>query len=54
MLVTNMQDDLLIRQQYWINGQHYSLTLEAWLRRQDSQKAEIMPIMAVRHPSLSR
>ena len=37
----------MIRNQYWINGRHYSMTLEAWLRRQDSQKAEIMSIMAV-------
>ena len=39
----------MIQQQHWINGRHYSLTLEAWLRRQDTQKADIMPIMAVLH-----
>ena len=45
-----LQDDLVIQQQHWINGRHYSLTLEAWLQRQDSQKAKIMPIMSVRIP----
>ena len=35
-------------QRYWyINGRHYSLTLEAWLARMDQHRKQIMPIMQV-------
>ena len=41
------QDDLKLQRSWYINGRHYSLTLEAWLRRMDAQRAQIMPIMQV-------
>ena len=31
-----------------VSGMHYSRTLEAWLVRQDAQRADILPIMEVR------
>lgn len=42
-----MQDDLQLQRYWYINGRHYSLTLEAWLARMDAQRAQIMPIMQV-------
>lgn len=39
-----------LQQQWAINGKHYSRTLEDWLRRQDRQRAEVLPIMKVRQP----
>ena len=42
-----MQEDLAIQRQWFINGRHYSLTLEAWLAKQDAQRKAIRPIMEV-------
>ena len=39
------QDDMKLQRSWYINGRHYSLTLEAWLARMDAQRAQIMPIM---------
>lgn len=36
-----------LQQQWAVNGKHYSRTLEDWLRRQDRQRAEVLPIMKV-------
>ena len=47
-LLHHFQDDLTLQQQWAINGTHYSRTLEDWLKRQDKQRATIMPIMEVR------
>ena len=44
-----MQDDVSLQQQWAINGKYYSRTLEDWLQRQDRQRAEVLPIMNVRH-----
>ena len=41
------QDDMTLQRYWYINGQHYSLTLEAWLARMDQHRREIMPIMQV-------
>ena len=41
------QDDLAIQSQWFVNGKHYSKTLEAWLRKMDLQKDSIMPIFQV-------
>ena len=40
--------DLRITQQWAVNGNHYSKTLEAWLKKMDSQKDLIMPILQER------
>ncbi|EIE20597.1 methyltransferase type 11 [Coccomyxa subellipsoidea C-169] len=44
-LLHHFQDDLALQQQWAVNGTHYSRTLEDWLRRQDRQRAQILPIM---------
>lgn len=49
--VSTPQDDLAIQKQWYINGVHYSRTLEAWLQRMDAQRKEIMPIFQVRPPA---
>lgn len=41
------QDDLAIQQQWFINGRHYSRTLEDWLKRMDAQKRHIIPLFEV-------
>ena len=38
------QDDLSIQNQWFVNGKHYSKTLEAWLHKMDAQKDSIMPV----------
>lgn len=40
--------DLRIEQQWAVNGNHYSKTLEAWLEKMDRQKDVIMPILEER------
>ena len=46
--VGRAQDDMTLQRYWYINGRHYSLTLEAWLARMDQHRGEIMPIMQVR------
>eukprot|EP00873_Tetraselmis_striata_P044143 jgi/Tetstr1/464407/TSEL_009200.t1 len=43
-LLLHFQEHLAIDQHWYINGKHYSKTLEAWLRKQDAARADIMPI----------
>jgi cyclopropane-fatty-acyl-phospholipid synthase len=40
------QKDLILEKHWHINGKHYTRTTEAWLQRMDSQKKEILPVMA--------
>mmetsp|Transcript_33271 Transcript_33271/g.94252 ORF Transcript_33271/g.94252 Transcript_33271/m.94252 type:complete len:321 (+) Transcript_33271:83-1045(+) len=47
-LLLYFQDNLAIQDQWYINGQHYSKTLEAWLLKQDQNRKTIMPIFDVR------
>ena len=39
-------DDLATVDRWWIGGEHYASTLEAWLRRYDERVAEIRPVLA--------
>lgn len=43
-LLLYFQEHLAIERQWYVNGTHYSRTLETWLRNQDSHRGEIMPI----------
>lgn len=43
-LLLHFQDDLAIQQQWYLNGKHYSRTLEDWLQRMDAHKREIIPL----------
>lgn len=45
-LFSHFSDDLVIRQQWLVNGTHYSKTAEAWLRNMDLNRLQIMPILA--------
>lgn len=45
-LLLYFQRDLQLEQHWFVNGTHYQKTQEAWLRRMDSQKSVIMPILA--------
>jgi len=43
-LLLHFQDDLSIQNQWYVNGIHYSKTLEDWLIRHDTSKSKIMPL----------
>ena len=45
-LLLHFQDDLSIQKQYFVNGVHYSRTLEEWLRRHDKAKRKLMPLFS--------
>jgi cyclopropane fatty-acyl-phospholipid synthase-like methyltransferase len=42
------QENVSIKQLWYINGSHYSKTLEAWLKLQDAKRAELTPVFKVR------
>lgn len=35
-LFTYFQQDMVLQRSWWLNGRHYSRTLEDWLRLQDA------------------
>jgi len=43
-LLSRFNEDLVMENDWKVNGQHYSKTLRAWLRLQDQHKAELMPL----------
>jgi len=43
-LLLNFQEDLALSRKYYVNGVHYSRTLEDWLVRHDAAKSHIMPL----------
>jgi cyclopropane-fatty-acyl-phospholipid synthase len=43
-LLLHFQDDLSILKQWYVNGVHYSKTLEDWLVRHTTSKAKILPL----------
>ena len=45
-LPLRFQDDLKLRQRWRWDGRHYERTLNAWLDRMDSRRAEVMPLLA--------
>lgn len=47
-LLTNYQEDLVVRKTEFINGIHYSRTLEQWLKTMDNNKQPIQAIFKVR------
>jgi cyclopropane-fatty-acyl-phospholipid synthase len=46
-LLLYFQDDLRVIKVAYVNGMHYSHTLEAWLVLQDSRRAELVPLFKV-------
>ncbi|KXZ45644.1 hypothetical protein GPECTOR_52g44 [Gonium pectorale] len=44
-LLLYFQDDLAVRNHWYVNGQHYSKTLEAWLVRHDRHRKEVLSIL---------
>jgi cyclopropane-fatty-acyl-phospholipid synthase len=43
-LLSHFQSDMVIEQQWRVDGTHYQKTCEAWLKRMDAARNEIMPI----------
>ncbi|KAG2428146.1 hypothetical protein HXX76_011826 [Chlamydomonas incerta] len=44
-LLLYFQDDLVIRNHWYVNGRHYSRTLEDWLVRHDRNRREVLNIL---------
>ena len=44
-LLAYFQRDMILDQQWRINGQHYAKTLEAWLVKLDTCQEQLMPIL---------
>lgn len=44
-LFMHFQKDLKVENRWWINGKHYSKTLEMWLRNQDENKKACWPYL---------
>lgn len=44
-LFAHFQHDLLLRDHWWLSGQHYRDTANAWLKHMDAARNEIMDVM---------
>ncbi len=45
-MMDHFDEDLLVERRWIVSGTHYQKTCEAWLKRQDARRAELMPILA--------
>jgi cyclopropane-fatty-acyl-phospholipid synthase len=45
-LFRRYQQDVAVRQQWWINGLHYSRTCQEWLRRLDANESQVRAALA--------
>jgi cyclopropane-fatty-acyl-phospholipid synthase len=44
-LMLRFQDDLVVREQWAVNGEHYARTLQAWLTRLDGSSEEALSVL---------
>lgn len=49
-LLLHFQDHLAIRNTWFLNGQHYSKTLETWLHNQDTNRHAVMDLFKRTYP----
>ncbi len=50
-LFQRYQRDMLVEEQWWINGQHYGKTSEAWLEKLDGCEMDSRKVLAEANPS---
>ena len=49
-LLLYFQEDFVLKDKWWVNGIHYSLTLEAWLQRMDMNSKEVKKLFEQYYP----
>lgn len=52
-LFTYFQEDMVLQRNWWINGRHYSRTLEDWLKLQDKNNQSGSSVKALEKDALA-
>ena len=43
--LSHFDDDLVVEERWWVDGQHYERTCNAWLTNMTARRAEVLPIL---------
>jgi cyclopropane-fatty-acyl-phospholipid synthase len=53
-MLLRCQGDLVVQRKWRVDGRHYQKTCEAWLARQDAQRADLLPILGDTYDDANR